>query len=239
MIKTVIDVDHKKARKFFLDANSYVTVDLPQYFNFSKIIQDISDELKANEITLKQICKAKSSEGVNHLLFSNKDGKYAWRKLQIINPVLYVALVHKITQKENWELIIKRIKGLHTNPTIKCTSMPVFVADIATQRARQISYWLHNVEEESVKLALDFEYLLHTDISDCYGSIYTHSIPWALHTKNTAKKRRQDETLIGNIIDQIIQSMSYGQTNGIPQGSTIMDFIAEFIQKHFEAWNKK
>jgi RNA-directed DNA polymerase len=78
-------------------------------------------------------------------------------------------------------------------------------------------------------LALKYEYVLHTDISDCYGSIYTHSVPWAIHTKPVAKARRRDLTLVGNAIDKHLQDMSYGQTNGIPQGSVLMDFIAEMV----------
>ena len=70
---------------------------------------------------------------------------------------------------------------------------------------------------------------MHTDISDCYGSIYTHSISWALHTKEKAKTNKLDKNLIGNVIDKHLQDMSYGQTNGIPQGSVLMDFIAEMV----------
>jgi hypothetical protein len=44
-------------------------------------------------------------ENVNYKLFTNKDGQYAWRLFQLIHPVLYVDLVHKITQEENWETI--------------------------------------------------------------------------------------------------------------------------------------
>jgi hypothetical protein len=36
-------------------------------------------------------------ENVNYKLFTNKDGQYAWRLFQLIHPVLYVDLVHKIT----------------------------------------------------------------------------------------------------------------------------------------------
>ena len=50
-----------------------------------------------------------------------------------------------------------------------------------------------------------------------------------MHTKETAKKDRNKKELIGNSIDRNIQSMQYGQTNGIPQGSTLMDFIAEMV----------
>ena len=78
-------------------------------------------------------------------------------------------------------------------------------------------------------MSLDYEYLTHIDISNCYGSIYTHSIPWAIHDRKVAKKNRQKNSLIGNVIDRHLQQMSYGQTNGIPQGSVLMDFIAEMV----------
>lgn len=67
-----------------------------------------------------------------------------------------------------------------------------------------------------------------TDITNCYPSIYTHSISWALHTEKFAKKNRE-KGILGNDIDYLLQEMSYGQTNGIPQGSVITDLIAEII----------
>lgn len=76
---------------------------------------------------------------------------------------------------------------------------------------------------------MDYEYVLHTDVSDCYGSIYTHSIVWALHTKPIAKTQKADKNLIGNIIDRHLMDMSYGQTNGIPQGSVLSDLMAEIV----------
>ena len=78
-------------------------------------------------------------------------------------------------------------------------------------------------------MSLDYEYLTNIDISNCYGSIYTHSIPWAIHGKDKAKKNRKGDNLIGNVIDKHLKELSYGQTNGIPQGSVLMDFIAEMV----------
>lgn len=76
---------------------------------------------------------------------------------------------------------------------------------------------------------MDYEFMFQTDITDCYGSIYTHSIAWALHTKECAKKNRNKKDLLGNFIDARIQDMRHGQTNGIPQGSVLMDLIAELV----------
>lgn len=78
-------------------------------------------------------------------------------------------------------------------------------------------------------MAISYEFVIHTDITDCYGSIYTHSIAWALHTKDVAKANQTDQSFIGNTIDSCIQNMRYRQTNGIPQGSVLMDFIAEMV----------
>ena len=46
---------------------------------------------------------------------------------------------------------------------------------------------------------------------------------------NARNDNRQSPKLCGCIIDDLIQTMSYRQTNGIPQGSVLMDFIAEMV----------
>lgn len=68
-----------------------------------------------------------------------------------------------------------------------------------------------------------------TDITNCYASMYTHTIAWALMGKEKAKEKKQDKGSLGNIIDRYIRGMQFGQTNGIPQGSVLYDFIAEMI----------
>lgn len=74
-----------------------------------------------------------------------------------------------------------------------------------------------------------FVYELKTDISKYYPSIYTHSIAWAFHTKEFAKKHRSDKTLLGNKIDFEVQQTMYGQTVGIPIGPDTSLIIAEII----------
>jgi len=160
---------------------------------------------------------------------SNKDGKYAWRPLQIIHPALYVSLVNKITETQNWKFLQKRFKDFSSNKKINCLSLPVMSISDETDKAEQILKWWQEVEQRSIELSLDYTYLLDTDVTDCYGSVYTHSIAWAIHGKKTAKKERGNKELLGNAIDSHVQDMSNGQTNGIPQGSVLMDFIAEMV----------
>jgi hypothetical protein len=68
-----------------------------------------------------------------------------------------------------------------------------------------------------------------TDVANYYGSIYTHSIPWALHTKSVAKADQKDDKLPGNRIDRCLRNGQDGQTIGIPVGPDASFIIAELL----------
>ncbi len=78
-------------------------------------------------------------------------------------------------------------------------------------------------------------YLLTTDLSQFYPSIYTHSIPWALHTKRVAKAKQNDYTLQGNVLDLAIRNGQDKQTIGIPIGPDTSLVIAEAILSTVDA----
>ncbi len=162
-------------------------------------------------------------------MLSNKDGRHAWRPLQLIHPALYVSLVEHITKPANWKVVLNRFKEFQKPTNFKCLSIPLEASSSASDKAAQILNWWLGIEQGSIELAMDFNYVFHADITDCYADIYTHSIAWALHTKPVAKKNKNDKLLIGNIIDSHMQDMRHGQTNGIPQGCVLVDFIAELV----------
>jgi hypothetical protein len=230
-MKSVLELSPAEAKQFFLNEKSYCEFDLPPYFTFGNLLTKLSD--KIGNTNLKDYCLSKPRDysNVNYVLLNNKDGKYAWRPYQLIHPAIYVSLAHKITEEIYWKVILERFKQFRLNEKIKCYSLPVQSESDESDRAEQVKHWWENVEQQSIELSLEYEYLLETDIADCYGSIYSHSIAWALHGKDFAKEKtnRIDESLIGNIIDWHIQDMTYGQTNGLPQGSALMDFIAEIV----------
>jgi hypothetical protein len=235
MRKNILDLDWFDCRNFFLKEDSYNTTELPTYFVFAETLSTISELLLGKYLGALDLGSAKKEEGVNYTVYGNKDGKYAWRKLELINPLIYVSLVNVITDKDNWEIIKKQLKNQKHNKKIMCLSIPVIQDERESQKASQISEWVEEIEKESIRLALDFEYLFQTDISDCYGSIYTHSLSWAIHGKEMAKSKRFDGDLCGNMVDQHLQAMSNGQTNGIPQGSVVMDFLAELLLSYTDS----
>lgn len=239
-MKNIIELSNIKARDFFLNEKSYYNFDLPKYFKFQELINQLSTKIEnINPLDFyktytkpngkKQPIYPSDYENVNYIFLNNKDGKFAWRPFQLINPALYVHLIHKITDSNNWNFIVSRFSEFRQNNNIICVSLPIKSETDLSDKAASISNWWQSIEQKSIELALEYEYILHSDVSDCYGSIYTHSIAWALHTKETAKIERDNKGLIGNIIDNHLTGMSYGQTNGIPQGSVLMDFIAEMV----------
>lgn len=228
--KSILEMSHEEAKEFFLKDKSYCNIDLPEYFSFAKLLGKISKAVdKVQDVSIFYSERnLRNCEKVNHILFANKDGKLSWRPLQIIHPFLYVLLVKEITEEANWKKLLGRFHDFQNDDKIKCFSIPVEAKSRQSDKAEQILQWWENIEQESINQSLDYKFSYDTDIADCYGSLYTHSIAWAIETIGIAKKQR-DGKLLGNKIDAHIRNMQYGQTNGIPQGSVLMDFIAEII----------
>lgn len=227
--KSILELTHGEARDFLLKPESYFNSDLPSYIVFGEIINAAHQTLQGKKLNSCRKCHPKDLESVNYTILHNKDGKYSWRPYELIHPALYVSLIHSITEEEHWQLISECFRKFGSNDRLNCMSLPMESTSKQSDKAEQITHWWQEIEQRSISLSLDYEYLIQTDITDCYGAIYTHSIAWALHTKAEAKKKRKDSKLIGNIIDSEIQAMRNGQTNGIPQGSVLMDFIAEMV----------
>ncbi|RMG98557.1 MAG: RNA-directed DNA polymerase [Chloroflexi bacterium] len=222
---SVLDMRANQARTFFLKSESYCSLDLPPYFDFGTIIKAINKKFNDAPPALRP----EKSRGANYIIYSNKDGRFAWRPFQLIHPVIYVDLVRRITEPNAWAKIKERFKKFGRDEKIRCLSIPQESRTKQKDQAAQIYHWWQGIEQKSIELALDFNYMYHADISDCYASIYTHSVAWAVHGKKKAKDKRRDKSMIGNVIDKRLQSMQDGQTNGIPQGSVLMDMIAELI----------
>ena len=164
-------------------------MELPPYFVFDKVLSDIEKSF-SGELAPKDLNEAKKNETVNHILYGNKDGKYAWRKYELINPLLYVSLVNVVTEKSNWKVLQDRFKEFKKDTNIECESVPVLPTSKSKQKAIQISQWVNNIEKKSIALSLEYNFLYQTDIADCYGSVYTHSLSWAIHTKAVSKNKR-------------------------------------------------
>jgi len=226
--RSVLDLSGIQARAFFLKPESYCRLDLPPYFDFSRLLRPVDKFLRIKPLESLKL-KPRDFEDVNYTIYSNKDGRFAWRPFQLIHPAIYVDLAHLMTESKTWNVIRSRFEDFAKDPKIRCLSMPQESLTKNKDQGAQILHWWQGIEQDSIDLALDFNYVFHADITDCYASVYTHSVAWAMHGKSTAKAKKRDLSLIGNAIDVRLQGMQHGQTNGIPQGSVLVDLIAEMV----------
>ena len=228
-MKLVTKMSNIEARQFFLKKDSYFNLELPEYYNLENIINEVLNKV-GNRTNLKEYkCgNPREYESINYKIMCNKDGKYGWRPLEIIHPFKYIQLVNIVTDQTNWSLIKKRFKAYSKNEKIKCCSIPGESPSKRYDKKATILKWWSQFEQKSIAYSLKYNYIAKTDVTGCYSSIYTHTISWAIHTREYCKNHKTEDNL-GNTIDNIIQDLSYGQTNGIPQGSVLTDFIAEMI----------
>ena len=225
----LIELSHIKAKDHFMKETSYFNLDLPEYIGFKDLLLSIDEVIgDKNYLDFMGATKPFELKDVNYSLTANKDGRFAWRNFEIIHPLIYVSLVNTICQKDNWKLI-QEIGKNKNNLKIECCSAPVHSGTPGSDKQQQILSWWRSVEQKSLIYSLEYSHLIHTDVTDCYGSLYTHSIPWAVHGLDQAKMNKNNKKLLGNQIDKHIQACRYGQTNGISQGSVLMDFIAELV----------
>jgi hypothetical protein len=68
-----------------------------------------------------------------------------------------------------------------------------------------------------------------TDVLNFYPSIYSHSLPWALVGKSTAKTERNDKTAYFNILDTRLRALRRGETKGISIGPGTSNIVSEAI----------
>lgn len=229
--KNIVDMTGVEAKKFLLKQESYLNSNLPGYIGMEKVLE-LADDLLTNktlgELSLKKDALSKHEE-VNHMILVNKDGNHAWRPIELIHPIVYVDLVNTITETSNWKKLCERIEELQNQSKVECISLPLESQSNKSDTAEVILNWWENLEQAQISYAIEYEYCGHSDVTNCYGSIYTHTISWAIHSKEWAKTHRKPSQGVGNKIDSKISYMRNGQTNGIPQGSVLMDFIAEIV----------
>ncbi len=227
-MKRLIDLSNEEARAHFLKGSSYFNGDMPPYIRFEPILSGVADVLKGGTYAEFKSKNPKELSNVNYNFIANKDGRFSWRPYELMHPAIYVSLVNVICEQAQWENIRTRLKEFEGG-VVDCCSSPVMSVDHQTDVATQIRSWWQSVEQRSLTYSLEFSHLLYTDVTDCYGSVYTHSIAWALHGLDEAKKNKGKNSPLGNKIDSHIQAGRYGQTNGISQGSVLMDFVAEIV----------
>ena len=141
------------------------------------------------------------------------------RRLGVPNPTNFFRLTRFISN--NWGELVNITSQSHIS-----TTTPVF-----TRRPRAIEGKCSYADRDHRRAYVRSKsrYIFKADINQFYHSIYTHSIPWAIHGKSAAKAKKHDNKLLGNALDRLLRNSQDGQTIGIPIGPDTSLLIAEII----------
>ncbi|WP_454841534.1 antiviral reverse transcriptase Drt3b [Pseudomonas hormoni] len=84
--------------------------------------------------------------------------------------------------------------------------------------------------KEHLQCERDFKYLTKYDISGCFDSVYTHSLPWAVYGKDYSKTHMTPlKSSFAGKFDSLMQRVNYNETNGILIGPEVSRIFAEII----------
>lgn len=146
------------------------------------------------------------------------------RHLGIPHPESYA--LQALSIMKNWQCINNHLE----RPSPKISR--IFPRHVGGGRIFEMNYKgdeRYQLEEDEIQWNAGAQFLVKTDISSCFPSIYTHSIPWALHGRPNAKNNRGINTLIGNLLDKCTQCTRDMQTNGLLIGPHASNIISEIV----------
>lgn len=206
-----MSVETEIAKKII--SEGYFPIQIPDEFTSTELGNciDVLDltKSKLSKVVLNKWCKL--------IDFSiPKTGNFR-RNLSVPHPLHYILLAQLI--QENWG----GLEAHFSKSQFSLTTPQVSEEGITPKykMSEKIDRRIHNLVSK--------KYILQADITRYYPSIYTHSIPWALHTKKVAKENQRDNDYVGNEIDRLVRNLQDGQTVGIPIGPVISLIIQEIV----------
>jgi hypothetical protein len=150
---------------------------------------------------------------------------YERRNLHITHPVPQALLCHEMAQ--NWLSIQKWL----TRQTFSLDQ--IRISQEYERGIKSINFNVHQAKKGFIEATSNW--IVRTDISRFYPTIYTHSIPWAAYGKEAVKQNRSiyDESLADRM-DLLVRKCNRDQTVGIPIGPETSRILAEIISARLD-----
>lgn len=123
--KNILSLNHTEAMDFFLKSEQYHGFELPEYFVFDNLLQNVKNAVGITpyEECLQEGISPEQLPDVNLDILLNKDGRYAVRPIILANPFLYYFLVREICNEQSWT-IVKQIFETFTVQHITSCALP-------------------------------------------------------------------------------------------------------------------
>jgi hypothetical protein len=161
-------------------------------------------------------------------IFSIPRAKGVRRDLSIVNPIAEYHVAKLIA--DDWVAIRKHLRSCNFG----ATPLEIMVGEqraVAAPDFRLIA--LRHAE-----ISASYDHILVADISRFYGTLYTHAIPWALHSKAWSKQHLNTppyNASLGAKLDRAVRKGNDNQTIGIPVGPDSSRIISEIVAVSVDA----
>jgi len=149
------------------------------------------------------------------------------RLMAIPNPFAYANLCNELS--DNWDKLQKHLIKHVEKQKHKVSRIHI----------RKLEYVNHLFEMNykngykdgypEQDIIIGNRFCVEADISNCFPSIYSHSVPWALIGKTKAKKTLIEEDKWVDNIDKKLRNIKFEETNGILIGPHTSNLISELI----------
>jgi hypothetical protein len=150
---------------------------------------------------------------------------YERRNIHITHPVPQALLALEFSN--NWASIQKWLGKQ------KFSADEIRVSGNFDRSIKGINFPLHRAKKGYLEATSDW--LVKTDITRFYPSIYTHSIPWAAYGKERVKSAMSSyKGSLADRLDVLVRACNRNQTIGIPIGPETSRILAEIISSRID-----
>jgi hypothetical protein len=193
------------------------STELPPCFSTKRFTPEIADELAQVELTKERRTYWFDLVEYRATRFNNVP-----RILGLIHPLAYSRIYAKL--KEHRQEILELMKDENSA--------------IAAEQHNDGRLFIMNYEDHETKtkntLEISFAagFRAHADVANCFGSIYTHSLEWAIQGYEEAKahlRDRKSERHWSSTFDDVLRHAKRNETSGLPIGPCSSSIAVEII----------
>lgn len=166
-------------------------------------------------------------EPTNYVFYENIRNINLPRPLGIPNPMSYHFLCNSI--RENWFNIQNHFEEQTLNQEHKISRIHIRKMK-DTNQLFQMNYSNWKIDSSpELDLLIGKKYVVSADISNCFPSMYSHSLFWSLVGKDVAKANKNSKNVWYNDIDLYTRNTKNGETQGVLIGPHASNLLSEII----------
>ena len=225
-------------------AKGYFPKELPPVFTTADFGQHSADLLKEWETA--ELFSIKAAKEFGKIGGKRFRGRYGYKGLAFADPEI-ISKPKKLYERRNLHIthpipqaLLAREIADHWTQIHRFLSRRLYsedqivVSDEYERSIKGINFPLHRAKKGYIEATADW--LVRTDISRFYPSIYTHAIPWAAYGKERVKGAiKTYEGSFADRLDVLVRACNRNQTIGIPIGPETSRIIAEIISSRIDS----